>query len=88
MSAAWDISRRDYAVALYDRKSEQLQPLTDEEAAILLNRDPLIRKEWKKWNAASKNRGRLIILDSQRARRVLRAATDEPDEDNEMKGLA
>jgi hypothetical protein len=48
----------------------------------------LIRKEWKKWNAASKNRRRLIILDSQRARRVLRAATDEPDEDNEMKGLA
>jgi hypothetical protein len=48
----------------------------------------LIRRAWLKWNAASKNRGNLIVLDAQRALRVLMEATDEPDEDDEMKGLA
>lgn len=56
---AWDNSERDYAIALYDEQTHQVQPLTDEEAAILLNREVLIRRAWRKWNAASKNRERM-----------------------------
>jgi hypothetical protein len=65
-----------------------VQPLTDEEAAILLNRDLLIRRAWRKWNAASKNRGSLLVLDPQRVFRVLRGATEGSNEDDEMRGLA
>jgi hypothetical protein len=79
---------RPYAVALYDHEAKQLRPLTDEEAAILINRDRVIRQAWRKWNAASRNRGSLLVLDSQRARRVLASAINERDEDDEMKGLA
>jgi len=68
---AWDTSSRWCAVALYDHASKRLQPLTDEEAAVLLNRDSLIRREWRKWNAASKNRGSLIVLNSAHALRIL-----------------
>ena len=39
---AWDASGRSYAIALFDHDSKRLQPLTDEQAAILINRDPLI----------------------------------------------
>jgi hypothetical protein len=84
---AWDNSERDYAIALYHEQTNQVQPLTDEEAAILLNRDVLIRRAWRKWNAASKNRGSLIVLDTERALRMLAAPTEEP-EDDEIRGLA
>jgi hypothetical protein len=82
---AWDNSERDYAIALYDEQTHQVQPLTDEEAAILLNREVLIRRAWRKWNAASKNRGSLVVLDSERALRMLAAPTEEPDEDDEVR---
>lgn len=85
---AWDKLERDYAIALYLEQTHQLQPLSDEQTAILINGDPVISSAWRKWNAASGNRGSLIVLDSERAFRVLRAATNEPDDDNEMKGLA
>jgi hypothetical protein len=85
---AWDNSARDYAIALWNAQTQQVQPLTDEEAALLLNRDALIRRAWRKWNAASKNRGSLIVLDAERARRVLREATEDSNEDDEMRGLA
>jgi len=48
----------------------------------------LIRRAWGKWNVASKNRGSLIVLDAQRALRVLGEATGDADEDDEMTGLA
>jgi hypothetical protein len=85
---AWDNSERDYAIALYHERTHHVQPLTDEEAGILLNRDLEIRRAWRKWNAASKNRGSLVVLDPDRALRILAAATDNPDEDDEIKGLA
>jgi hypothetical protein len=78
-----------YAIALYDRDPKRLQPLADKEAALLINRDPLIRKGWCKWNRASRNRGgSLIVLDSERALRILAATTEEPDGDDEVRGLA
>jgi hypothetical protein len=85
---AWDNSERGYAIAVHHEQTDQVQVLTDEEAALLLNGDPLIRRAWRKWNAASKNRGSLIVLDTQRVFRVLRAATEGSDEDDEMRGLA
>ena len=60
-----------------------MQPLTDEEAARLLNRDALIRRAWRKWSAASRNRGSLIVLDAERAGRVLSEAPDDSREDGE-----
>jgi hypothetical protein len=85
---AWDNRERNYAMALYHEQTQQVQPLSDEEAAILLNRDAQIRRAWRNWNGASKNRGSLIVLDAERALGILAAATDEPDQDDEMKGLA
>jgi hypothetical protein len=87
-TVAWDASRRWYAIALFDHESKRLRPLTDEEAAILINRDPLIRRAWRKWNAASRNGGSLVVLDAERALRVLTASTDAGDEDDEIEGLA
>jgi hypothetical protein len=80
----WDQAPRPWAVAVYDADSNQLCAYSDEDAAKLLNRDPLIRKQWKKWNAMTGNRGSLILLDIERACRVL-----EPDEtsDDENEGL-
>jgi hypothetical protein len=85
---AWDNSERGYAIALYHEQTQELQALTDEEAAILLNRDLLIRRAWRNWNAASKNRGSLIVLDTERALRILAAPGDAPDQDDEIAGLA
>jgi hypothetical protein len=85
---AWDNSEREYAIALYHERTQELQLLTDEEAAILLNRDSAIRRAWGKWNAASKNRGSLIVLDSTRALQILEAVAEEPDDEGEVKGLA
>jgi hypothetical protein len=81
----WDQSVRDYAIALYDLEAQRLLPLADAQAGILINRDPLIRREWRKWNAMTGNRGSLVILDTERVRIVL-----EPDEasDGEVEGLA
>jgi hypothetical protein len=85
---AWACAEHDYAIGVYHEDAQRVQPLTDEEAAILLNRDPEIRRAWRNWNAASKNRGSLIVLDADRAIRILAAATNQPDNDDEMKGLA
>ena len=86
--ALWDRSPRPYAIALYEDENRRLRPLTDEEAAILVNRDSLIRKHWSKWNAMTSNNGSLVVLDAERALRILAEATDQPDEDDKMKGLA
>jgi hypothetical protein len=62
-------------------------PLTDEQAGIVLNRDPEIRRQWRKWNAMTKNQGSLIVLSRERIQRVLEG-TDGNDEDDDMRGLA
>jgi hypothetical protein len=86
---AWDNSEREYAIGLYHEETDQVHPLEDDEAAMLLNRDAEIRRAWQKWNTASRNRGSLVVLDAERALRVLAAPTDEPDgEDDEITGLA
>jgi hypothetical protein len=63
-----------------------LLPLSDEEAALVLNRDRLIRREWRKWNAATGNRGSLIIFDRERVKTLLRAATEDPQGDDDVSG--
>jgi hypothetical protein len=85
---AWDSSVQEYAIGLYHEDTHQVQPLTDEEAAIVLNRDQAIRRAWRKWNAASRNGGSLIVLDAERARRILAVASGARDEDDEIEGLA
>jgi hypothetical protein len=83
--AIWDRSPQPYAIALYEERTKELRPLTDEEAAIILNGDPSIAQEWSKWNAMSQNSGSLIVLDVERVRRMLK-----PDEasDDEIEGRA
>src|SRR5262245_50273651 len=76
----WDQSARDYAIALYDLAAQRLLPLTDAQVGILLNRDGLIAREWKKWNAMTGNTGSLIVLDIERAQRVL-DRDKSPDDD-------
>ncbi len=61
---------------LYEPDRQEVRPLTDEEAAIVLNRDPLIGREWRRWNAMSGNRGSLIVLDAERVKHVLQQAKD------------
>jgi hypothetical protein len=80
----WDRAERPWAIALYDSMTKRLRALTDEEAATLLNRDPLIAREWRKYNALTSNNGSLVVLDIERARRVLAASADE----DEIEGLA
>jgi hypothetical protein len=65
-----------------------VQLLTDEQIAILLNRDSAIRTAWLRWNTASSNRGSLVVLDGERARRLLTAPREKPDEDVDVTGLA
>jgi hypothetical protein len=84
--AIWDLAEeRPWAIALYEARTRQLLPLSDEEAATLINRDPMIRREWSRWNAMHQNHGSLIVLDVERVRKVL-----EPDEvfDDDVEGLA
>src|SRR6266516_3946084 len=40
--AIWDRGERPYTVGLYEPDRQEVRPLNDEEAAIVLNRDPLI----------------------------------------------
>jgi hypothetical protein len=85
---AWNNSECEYSIALYHEQTHQLQPLTDVQAAILLNRDSTIRRAWWKWNAASNNRGSLLVLDAERVLRVLAASRETNREDDEVDGLA
>jgi hypothetical protein len=76
--AIWDRSQqRHWAIALYDLATKELLPLRDEQASRLLNGDPLIRREWVKWNSMTRNEGGLVVIDVERARRVLAATTDQ-----------
>jgi hypothetical protein len=79
--ALWDRSERPWSIAVYDAQAKQLHPLTDEEAATVLNRDQVIAREWRKWNAMTGNEGSLIVLDAERVRRVLSEVEDERDDD-------
>jgi hypothetical protein len=81
----WDLAERPWAIAVYQFRTKELHPLKDEEAAVVLNRDPMIRREWRRWNAMHQNHGSLIVLDVERVRKVL-----EPDEafDADVEGLA
>lgn len=81
--AIWDLAERPWAIALYDALTKQLTPLTDEQVGILLNRDPLIGREWHRWNAMSQNRGSLVVLDGDHVGRVLSEASQDPDDDDE-----
>jgi hypothetical protein len=76
----WGRAERPCAIAVCNIRTKQLHPL-DDGTATVLNRDPLIRREWRRWNAMTRNQGSLIVLDTERVVRILAAATDEPDED-------
>jgi hypothetical protein len=85
--AIWDLAERPWAIALYDAGTRQLHPLSDEEAGAVINRDPLIRRDWRKWNAMHQNHGSLIVLAKERVLRILEAACDDR-EDDDVNGLA
>lgn len=84
--AIWDRSVRPWTMALYESESRQLRALSDEEAAILLNRDAGIAREWRKWSRMT-GEGSLIVLDTARALRILATANNEP-RDDEREGRA
>ena len=84
--AMWDRAERPWAIALYDSVTKQLLALSDEEAAMLLTRDSGIAREWRRWNAMSGSEGSLIVLDMERARKVL--TQQDKATDDEMEGLA
>jgi hypothetical protein len=86
--AIWDRGARAWAIALHDASTNQLLPLSDEEAALVLNRDRLVRRQWCKWNAAAGNLGSLIIIEGERVKAILEAARDERKDDDDVKGLA
>jgi hypothetical protein len=77
--AVWDRAERPWAIALYDSVTKKLRPLSDQEAARLLNSDPLIGREWRKWNAMTGNQGSLVVVDGERVRRILSEAHEEPE---------
>jgi hypothetical protein len=79
--ALWDRAGRLWSIAVYDEQAKRLHPLTDEEAATVLNRDAVIAREWRKWNAMTQNEGSLIVLDAERVRRVLNEVEDERGDD-------
>jgi hypothetical protein len=85
--AIWDRGKRPYALGVYDSRTRRVRPLTDEQAGIILNRDPLIRRYWKKWNAMTQNQGSLILINPERIQRVLEG-TGGLDEDDDVMGLA
>jgi hypothetical protein len=68
--AIWDRAERSWAIAVYDIRTKRLHPLDDREAATVLNRDPLIRREWRKCNAMTGNHAK--EGDPPRAGRALR----------------
>jgi hypothetical protein len=79
--AVWDRAERPWAIALYDSVTKKLRPLSDQEAARLLNSDPLIGREWRRWNAMTGNQGSLVVVDGERVRRILSEAHEEPEGD-------
>jgi hypothetical protein len=83
--AIWDRAVRDYAIALCDLEARRLLPLADGAVGVLLNRDRLIAREWRKWNAMTGNNGSLIVLDVERVRQVLES---HEASDDEIEGLA
>jgi hypothetical protein len=86
--AIWDRCKRPYALGVYDSRTGRVLPLSDEQAGIMLNRDPHIAREWRKWNGMTQNQGSLIVVDRQRVRGVLRAANEVPASDDDVLGLA
>jgi hypothetical protein len=81
--AIWDLAERPWAIALYDARTKQLHPLTDEEAAIVINSDPLIRREWRRWNAMNGNRGSLIVLSGDRIQQALNEGRDAAEDNGD-----
>jgi hypothetical protein len=86
--AIWDRCKRPYAIGVYDSRTKRVLPLTDEQAGIILNRDPSIAREWRKWNGMTQNQGSLIVVDRQHVRAALKAANEEPASDDDVMGLA
>jgi hypothetical protein len=86
--AIWDRRKRSYALAVYDSTTRRVHPLTDEQAGIILNRDPRIAWEWRKWNGMTGNQGSLIVLSRERIQRVLEEAKGIAEEDDDVTGLA
>jgi hypothetical protein len=82
-----DCAEREWSIALWDAAARRVQPLCDEDAARLLNRDPLIRREWSRWSTMTRNQGSLIVLSRERIQRVLEG-TDGIDEEDDVIGLA
>jgi hypothetical protein len=85
--ALWDCSSRPYTLALYDERRRALRPLTDEQAAIILTRDAGVARQWRTWNARSGNQGSLILLDADRVSRVLNEPKEEPEDEEDVRGL-
>jgi hypothetical protein len=86
--ALWDRSPRPYIIALYEEGTRRLRPLSDDEAAVILNRDPDIAREWLKWSRMTGQQGSLIVINPERALRILAASNRERDEEDETGGLA
>jgi len=85
--AVWDRGKRPYALGVYDSTTRRVHPLNDEQAGIILNRDPHIAREWRKWNRMTQNQGSLIVLSRERIQRVLEGAGPDED-DHDVMGLA
>jgi hypothetical protein len=87
--AIWDRGKRPYALGVYDASTRRVHPLSDEHAGIILNRDPRIAREWRRWNLMTQNQeGSLIVVDRERVRAILKAANEEPASDDDVTGLA
>ena len=79
---------RPYSLGVYDSKTGRVCPLTDEQAGVILNRNPRIAREWRKWNRMTQNQGSLIVVDRQLIGADLKAASQEPANDDDVLGLA
>jgi len=86
--AIWDRCKRPYALGVYDSRTKRVRPLTDEQAGIILNRDPCIAREWRKWNGMTQNQGSLIVVDGECVEAVLTATNEQPASDDDVMGLA
>jgi hypothetical protein len=86
--AIWDRGRRPHALGVYDSRTKRVRPLSDEQTGIILNSDPSIAREWRKWNGMTQNQGSLIIVDRECVESVLKAADAEPTSNDDVLGLA
>ena len=86
--AIWDLVANVPTLSASTTPKRDSASLSDEQAGIMLNRDPRIAREWKKWNLMTPNQGgSLILIDPERVQRVLEG-DNGLDEDDDGLGLA